>query len=91
MRVIIQRLRINLRLWYKGEKREAAEQVVKQVEMMKIFALFRQAGYQGEHEGFRRVRGTARDFFVVTSNEQGIKALSKASLMLETIEFHSIC
>ncbi|MBS0947006.1 hypothetical protein JK167_14030 [Levilactobacillus brevis] len=67
-----------------------AEQVVTQVEMMKIIALFRQAGYQGEYENFQRVSSTDREFFVVMSNEQGIKALFRASLMLNAVEFQYV-
>ncbi|QCZ46842.1 hypothetical protein [Levilactobacillus brevis] len=63
---------------------------VTQREMMKIIGLFRQAGYQGEYETFQRVSGTDREFFVVMSNEQGIKALFKASLMLEAVEFQYV-
>lgn len=64
-----------------------AKQDVTQIEMMKIIALFRQDGYQGDYESFQRVSGNDREFFVVMSNEKGIKALFRASLMLNAVEF----
>ncbi|ARN93428.1 hypothetical protein CT113_10675 [Levilactobacillus brevis] len=67
-----------------------AKQDVTQIEMMKIIALFRQDGYKGEYESFQRVSGTDREFFVVMSNEQGIKALFRASLMLNAVEFQYV-
>jgi len=67
-----------------------AEKEVTQIEMMKIIALFRKEGFKGEYETFQRVSGTDREFFVVMSNEQGIKALFKASLMLNAVEFQYV-
>ncbi|MCW3778806.1 hypothetical protein ACFQ2P_07420 [Levilactobacillus namurensis] len=58
--------------------------------MMQIIALFRKSGYKGEYEDFQHVSGTDRDFFVVMSNEQGIKALFRASLMLNAVEFQYV-
>ena len=55
--------------------------------MMKIMALFHKEGFKGEFEDFQRVSGTDREFFVVMSNEQGLKALFRASLMLNAVEF----
>ncbi|WP_260340280.1 hypothetical protein [Levilactobacillus parabrevis] len=58
---------------------------------MKIIGLFRKEGYTGgEYETFQRVSGTDREFFVVMSNEQGIKALFRASLMLNAVEFQYV-
>lgn len=67
-----------------------ADKEVTQVEMLKIIGLFRKAGFTGEYETFQRVSGTDREFFVVMSNEQGIKALFKASLMLNAVEFQYV-
>lgn len=67
-----------------------ADKEVTQIEMMKIISLFRKEGFKGEYETFQRVSGTDREFFVVMSNEQGIKALFKASLMLNAVEFQYV-
>ncbi len=67
-----------------------ADKEVSQIEMMKIIALFRKEGFKGEYESFQRVSGTDREFFVVMSNEQGIKALFRASLMLNAVEFQYV-
>lgn len=67
-----------------------ADKEVTQIEMMKIIALFRKEGFKGEYETFQRVSGTDREFFVVMSNEQGIKALFRASLMLNAVEFQYV-
>ena len=67
-----------------------ASKPVTQKEMMQIIALFRKSGYKGEYEDFQHVSGTDRDFFVVMSNEQGIKALFRASLMLNVVEFQYV-
>lgn len=67
-----------------------ASKPVTQKEMMQIIALFRKSGYKGEYEDFQHVSGTDRDFFVVMSNEQGIKALFRASLMLNAVEFQYV-
>ncbi|QMU09145.1 hypothetical protein H3M12_01075 [Levilactobacillus suantsaii] len=58
--------------------------------MMKIIALFRKEGYKGEYEEFQRVSGTDREFFVVMGNDQGLKALFRASLMLDAVEFQYV-
>ncbi|WP_313844785.1 hypothetical protein [Levilactobacillus namurensis] len=67
-----------------------ASKPVTQKEMMQIIALFRKSGYKGEYEDFQHVSGTDRDFFVVMSNEQGIKALFRASLMLNAVGFQYV-
>jgi len=67
-----------------------ADKEVSQIEMMKIIGLFRKEGFKGEYDSFQRVSGTDREFFVVMSNEQGIKALFRASLMLNAVEFQYV-
>ncbi|GEO70775.1 hypothetical protein [Levilactobacillus acidifarinae] len=67
-----------------------ATKEVTQVEMMKIIALFRKEGFKGEYEDFQRVSGTDREFFVVMANEQGVKALFRASLMLNAVQFQYV-
>ncbi|WP_143462997.1 hypothetical protein [Levilactobacillus enshiensis] len=67
-----------------------ADKEVTQIEMMKIIGLFRKEGFTGEYDSFQRVSGTDREFFVVMSNEQGIKALFRASLMLNAVELQHV-
>ncbi|WP_367296076.1 hypothetical protein [Levilactobacillus yonginensis] len=67
-----------------------ADKEVMQLEKMKIIGLFRKEGLSGDYESFQRVSGTDREFFVVMSNEQGIKALFRASLMLNAVEFQYV-
>ncbi|MGX6429736.1 hypothetical protein [Levilactobacillus yonginensis] len=67
-----------------------ADKEVTQLEKMKIIGLFRKEGFSGDYESFQRVSGTDREFFVVMSNEQGIKALFRASLMLNAVEFQYV-
>jgi len=67
-----------------------AHKEVSQIEKMNIIALFRKEGFKGEYETFQRISGTDREFFVVMSNEQGIKALFRASLMLNAVEFQYV-
>jgi len=67
-----------------------ADKEVTQLEKMKIIGLFRKEGFTGEYDSFQRVSGTDREFFAVMSNEQGIKALFRASLMLNAVEFQYV-
>ncbi|MCT4490027.1 hypothetical protein EFS30_05315 [Levilactobacillus parabrevis] len=67
-----------------------ANKEVTQLEKMKIIGLFRKENFTGEYDSFQRVSGTDWEVFVVMSNEQDIKALFRASLMLNAVEFQYV-